>query len=391
MKPTPETGLPEPDTESARHARAVAGHLAHKIGAGSMSFAEFMQEVLYAPGLGYYVSGNRKFGADGDFTTAPEISTLFGQVMANQCAAVLEDIGGGDILEPGAGSGALAVAMMQRLAELDSLPNRYRILEVSPELQVRQRQTIADRLPAYAERFEWVSGIPSSFNGVAVANEVADAIPVERFKIEHGAVMQARVEVCERGFCWRYEPAPEWLEHIVRSVERQAGFAFPDGYLSEVSPGLRNWVVDMCKAIRRGAFLLADYGLPRRAYYAADRGDGWLRCHFRHRAHGDPLILAGIQDVTCWVDFTAVAESAVESGMTVGGYANQADFLLHGGLADALGHIVDLPVEQQAIVSGQVKKLTLPGEMGENFKIIGLCRNAAAPPAYRHVDKAHLL
>ncbi len=391
MQSTPENGLPEPDAESARHADKVAEHLRELVGAGSISFAEFMQAVLYTPGLGYYVAGSRKFGAQGDFVTAPEVSSLFGHVVANQCAAVLDELGGGDVLEPGAGNGQLAVAILGRLAELDRLPDRYLVLEVSPELQARQREALREQLPEYFRRVEWLADIPDAHRGVVVVNEVADAIPVERFRISEGQVMQARVAVDGDGFGWRYDPAPAALSDAVRRIEQQTGFDFPEGFTSEVSPGLRNWIKAVCSAVDRGSVLLFDYGLPRREYYAPDRSDGWLRCHFRHRAHSDPLILTGIQDVTSWVDFTAVAESAVAAGMTVGGYLSQAEFLLHGGLDEALQGLADLPAAQQALISGQVKKLTLPGEMGENFKSIGLCRGVSAPPAFRYSDKAHQL
>lgn len=391
MQSTPENGLPEPDAESARHADKVAAHLRELIGAGSISFAEFMQAVLYAPGLGYYVAGSRKFGADGDFVTAPEVSDVFGLVVANQCAAVLDELGVGDILEPGAGSGALAVGILRRMAALGKLPDRYRILEVSPELQERQRTTINERIPEHARRVEWIADLPDEFCGVVVANEVADAIPVERFRMQAGNVMQVRVEIAGDGFGWRYDRAPESLATAVRSIEQETGHEFPDGYTSEVSPGLRNWIGDVCGAVVRGCVLLFDYGMPRREFYAPGRADGWLRCHFRHRAHSDPLILTGIQDVTSWVDFTAVAESAVAAGMTVGGYLRQAEFLLHGGLDEALQGLADLPPAQQALISGQIKKLTLPGEMGENFKSIALCRGVSAPPAFRFSDKAHQL
>ena len=287
MKPLAATGLPEPDHESASHTRRVARHLRARIGNGSISFSEFMQDVLYAPSLGYYVSGNRKFGEGGDFVTAPEISDLFGMVVASQCAAILGELADGDILEPGAGSGALAVSMLQRLDELDALPRRYLILEVSPELRARQEEKICRAVPKFAGRVQWISMLPDSFRGVVVANEVADAIPVERFRIVDGVILQARVGSDGDRFHWRYEKAPDLLAETIRAIETTCGRPFPDGYESEVSPGLRNWVTDVCSAVERGAVLIFDYGVSRREYYAPDRSDGWLQCHFRHRAHGD--------------------------------------------------------------------------------------------------------
>lgn len=387
----PETGLPEPDPDSAEHSYRVAEHLRQKIAGGSISFAEFMQEALYAPGLGYYVSGNRKFGSDGDFVTAPEMSGLFGFVVATQLAHVLTELGGGDVLEPGAGSGALAVTMLQRFAELDVLPDRYCILEISPELRMRQEALIGEQVPELSSRVEWITEIPASFSGVVVANEVADALPVERFRIDNNDVMQARVALAGDEFAWRYELAPGFLTKAVRNIEEQLGHTLPDGYESEVSTGLQSWVTEICNSVARGFVLLVDYGVTRREYYAAERSDGWLRCHFRHRAHNDPLILPGIQDLTAWVDFSAVASAAVETGMTVAGFDSQANFLMHGGLDVAMTDFAELSIEQQVELSAHTKLLTLPGEMGENFKFIGLCRDVNGPPVFDVTDKAHLL
>jgi len=387
----PETGLPEPDPDSASHSRRVAEHLRQVIGGDSISFAEFMQEALYAPGLGYYVAGNRKFGADGDFVTAPEISDLFGFVVATQLAAVLRELGGGDVLEPGAGSGALAVSMLRRFAELDVLPDRYLILEISPELRERQEALIRDQVPDLGERVEWIAELPASFSGVVIANEVADAIPVERFRIDNNDVLQARVGIAGDEFTWQYGAAPAYLTSAVRDIEQDLGLTLPHGYESEVATGLKTWIEDVCHAVTRGLVMLIDYGVTRREYYAADRSNGWLRCHFRHRAHNDPLVLPGIQDLTAWVDFSAVVSAAVDAGMTVAGFDSQANFLMHGGLEMAMADFAELPMERQVELSAHTKLLTLPGEMGENFKFIGLCRNVNGPPVFDVTDRAHLL
>ena len=391
MKPTPENGLPEPNADSARHSLRVAKHLRQRIGSDSISFAEFMQEALYAPGLGYYVAGNRKFGVDGDYVTAPEISDLFGFVVATQLAPVLQSIESGIVIEPGAGSGALAVSILRRLAELDTLPERYQILEISPELRQRQNERFTVELPELNERIEWIAEIPTSFSGVVVANEVADAIPVERFRIDGDDVMQARVSVQDNKFTWSYEPAPAFLSDAVREIEADLGSQLPHGYVSEVSIGLRTWVEEVCAAIDRGLLLISDYGVSRREYYAPERNDGWLRCHFRHRAHNDPFIWPGIQDLTAWVDFSQVASVAAKGGMTVAGFDSQANFLMHGGLAMAMVEFAELPIERQVELSAHIKLMTLPGEMGENFKFLGLCREVSVPPVFEVTDRAHLL
>ena len=387
-----ENDLPAADADSAAHSARVAGHLRSLIedAGGSVSFAAFMQEALYAPGLGYYAAGARKLGAGGDFVTAPEISPLFGYVVARQAAAVLE--AGGDILEAGAGTGALAVAMLTRLAELGALPDSYLILEVSADLADRQRETIRRDVPGLADRVRWVAGPPEGFQGVVIANEVADALPVERFRIAGGSVQQARVVAAGDGFDWQYVAAPSFLERAVHDIERSLGDELPDGYVSEVSAGLAGWIGELAECLRRGLILIADYGVSRREYYAPDRDGGWLRCHFRHHVHDDPLILVGIQDLTAWVDFTRVAEAAVDSGLDVCGYTTQSNFLMGGGLEQELAGFTDLPMQRQVELSGQVKLLTLPAEMGENFKFIGLRRgNVPDVPAFRGLDRAHLL
>lgn len=394
MNPKPESALPSPDADSLLHSARVADHIGKRIDAagGSISFAEFMHEALYAPGLGYYSAGARKFGADGDFVTAPEISSLFGYVIARQLAFVFDQMGGGDVLELGPGTGKLAVDILTRLGDLDALPDSYRVLEVSPDLRERQQARLKRELPAQAERVSWITDLPASFSGVVLANEVADALPVERFRVAGGDILQARVAREGDGFAWQYDKASTVLEQAVRDIEQSLGTNLPHGYESEVSLALRHWIEALCGSIGHGLILLFDYGVSRREYYAPDRHDGWLRCHFRHHAHNDPLVLAGIQDLTTWVDFTSIAETASAAGMRVTGYTSQAGFLMHGGLDVELGHFVDLPLDEQVVLSSQVKQLTLPAEMGENFKCIGLQRgDMATPPAFCESDRTHFL
>jgi len=393
-KPESRAGLPEPDAESVAHSGRVAAHIIDVIGqsGGSISFAEYMQYALYAPGLGYYSAGSKKLGADGDFVTAPEISPLFGRVLARQTAFVFEQLGSGSLLEPGAGSGALAVSVLSKLDELGALPDRYMILEVSADLMERQETRIRSECPQHFDRVEWISKLPGDFTGVVIANEVADAIPVERFRIHDNEVMQARVATDGVNFTWQYVAAPEQLRHAVRNIEADIGRTFTNGYESEVSLGLKNWVADLSNSVGEGAVLLIDYGLTRREYYAPERGQGWLRCHFRHHAHDDPLVLPGIQDLTAWVDFSTVADAASDAGMTVAGYVTQAHLLMAGGLEEEFADFTSLPVAKQIELSGQVKLLTLPAEMGENFKCIGLCRgDILLPPALVASDRAHQL
>ena len=374
MQAHPPASLPTPDPDSARHSAACARHIAECIEAsgGSISFARFMHEALYAPGLGYYSAGATKFGPDGDFVTAPEVSPLFGRIVARQCEAVLQAIGG-DVLEIGAGSGRLAVDVLRKLDELGALPDRYLILEVSGDLQERQAALIEQEASELRRHVHWVDALPENFSGVVLANEVLDALPVERF-VRRDDVHQVTVVNSASGFAFEEAPAPDRIVQSVSSIEQDIGARLEHGYVSEYSPGLQRWIADQVASVSKGLILLFDYGLPRQQYYAPDRSGGWLRCHYRHRAHDDPLVLTGIQDITSWVDFTAVMDAAVDGGAAIEGLVTQAQFLLHGGLDDELQHFTSLPNRDQIELSGQVKQLTLPGEMGEHFKCLGLSR-----------------
>jgi SAM-dependent MidA family methyltransferase len=386
--------LPAPDEDSAAHSERAAAYIREHIAAagGSISFAEFMHLALYAPGLGYYTAGTTKFGEEGDFVTAPEVSAVFGRVLARQCAEVLTQVDSGSILEYGAGSGKLAVDMLEHLAELDALPSAYLILEVSPDLRERQQALIAERLPGLGNLVSWVDSVPDRHRGVLVANEVLDSMPVERFVRRDAGVMQLCVVAEGGSFGFIEVPAPPILSQAVAAIERYLGTQLPDGYRSEVCLAIPPWIGGMASALREGIAFLLDYGVSRREYYAPDRADGWLRCHFRHHAHDDPLILAGIQDLTAWVDFTSVAKAAVAQGLDVVGYAPQAQFLIAGGLESEMDDFADLSVQDQAELSQQVKTLTLPGEMGERFKCIALRKGAIAKPtAFSLVDRTHTL
>lgn len=394
MQQQVSSSLPEPDAPSAAHSERTATYIREHIAAagGSIGFAEYMHHALYAPGLGYYTAGTTKFGADGDFTTAPEVSRLFGAVLARQCVEVLRQIDGGAILEYGAGSGKLAGDMLEALLERDELPSAYLILEVSPDLRERQEAYLRERLPQLAGRIAWIDAVPDRHRGVIVANEVLDSMPVERFVRRDAGVMQQRVELVGDGFGMIEAPAPENLVQAVASIERSLGRQLADGHASEVCLAIPPWIGGMAAALREGVAFLFDYGVSRREYYAPDRSAGWLRCHFRHHAHSDPLILPGIQDLTAWVDFTGVANAAVAQGLDVAGYSPQAQFLIAGGLDREMRDFASLSPAEQLQLSQQVKTLTLPGDMGERFKCMALRKgNIATPGAFSLADRTHTL
>lgn len=394
MPNDPSPSLPQPDTHSAAHSERVAAFIQEQIvsSGGSIGFGEFMQHSLYAPGLGYYAAGSTKFGEDGDFVTAPEVSSVFGHVLARQCAEVLADVEGGAVLEFGAGSGKLAADVLERLDTLGALPSEYRILEVSADLRQRQEALLGERIPGLAHLVSWVDALPANHRGVILANEVIDAFPVERFIRRKEGVMQQRVCVSEHGFDFAETPASDLLEIAVLELEADLAGVLPDGYVSEVCIALPDWISQIEAALEEGVVFLFDYGVSRREYYSADRSDGWLRCHFRHHAHNDPLILAGIQDLTTWVDFTRVAEAAVKAGLEIAGYSAQAQFLMAGGLEAEMQGFASSPLEAQLELSQQIKTLTLPGEMGEHFKCMALRKGTyPVPSAFALADRTHTL
>jgi SAM-dependent MidA family methyltransferase len=394
MQHEPGLSLPIPDTASAEHSEYVATYIRECIveAGGAISFAEFMQHALYAPGLGYYVAGAAKFGAAGDFVTAPEISSIFGRVVARQCAEVLAEMDAGSILEFGAGSGRLAVDVLRALGETKSLPDKYKILEVSADLRQRQEQLLRREIPEYVDRCVWLDELPRDHRGVVIANEVLDALPVERFVRRANGIKQVCVALDADKFVLAERPAPAQLLNAVAEIETDLGHALAVDYVSEVSLAVSGWVGDIAAMLSCGAVFFIDYGVSRREYYADDRNAGWLRCHFRHHAHDDPLLLPGVQDLTAWVDFSAVAAAAVSNELEISGYVTQSQFLLGGGLDKELGNFTDLTVAKQVELSGQVKLLTLPGEMGENFKCLGLSRGIdTTPTAFGFADRAMFL
>jgi SAM-dependent MidA family methyltransferase len=390
MQQEPNMSLPAADAASAAHSNRVADHIRELIAnaGGAISFAEYMHHALYAPGLGYYSAGATKFGEAGDFVTAPEISPVFAGVVARQCAEVFASLDRPSLLEVGGGSGRLACDLLKRLRELDALPESCEILEVSADLRERQYALLESEVPDLIERVSWLDRFPESLSGVIIANEVIDALPVERFAIRAEGISQLCVTSGGDSFSIAERAAPELLIAAVEGIERDLGEPLPEGYVSDVCLAAPAWIADLGRSLERGVAFLFDYGVGRREYYARDRSGGWLRCHFRHHAHNNALILPGVQDLTAWVDFSAVATAASDNGLDVAGYVTQAQFLIGGGLDNELAGFGELPIDAQLKLSGQVKLLTLPGEMGENFKCIGLSRGSVTrPTAFKLADR----
>ncbi|MDT8383740.1 MAG: SAM-dependent methyltransferase [Gammaproteobacteria bacterium] len=392
--------LPTPDAEAQAHSERLISLITDEIAAagGGISFARYMELALFAPGLGYYSAGASKFGEQGDFVTAPEISPLFSRALAQQVAEVLTALeptgkatGSGEVLEVGGGTGCMAADMLAELETLGVLPARYSILELSADLQARQHQTLSERVPHLLPRVQWLNALPASgFRGVVVANELLDALPVHCFRVHKRGMGEAGLRErwvgFEQGrFQWRSDdlaPAPVLQQQLPLALLDQLS-GLPDGYESEVNLAAGAWVEALAERLAAGVVLLIDYGFPRHEYYHPQRSRGTLMCHYRHRAHDDPFVYPGLQDITAHVDFTAIAEAAVAAGLEVRGYNTQGLFLLGCGLAELAQRSEDPTAEhnerQQILQAQQIRRLTLPGEMGERFKVIALSRNYDHP------------
>jgi SAM-dependent MidA family methyltransferase len=374
------------DTQALHFARVRRFLVEQIVAAGGwLSFERYMDLALYAPALGYYSAGAHKLGTGGDFTTAPEVSSLFGACVARQCAEILGALGGGSILEIGAGSGRMAVDILTRLDTLGTSPDVYWILEVSADLRERQRGWLAQSLPHWIGRVRWLDQPPEdSFDGVILANEVLDALPVARFRWsaagieELGVVLENENAPEEGGFTWESRPAGQAMVDTCRRLS-VAGGGWSDGYVSEYCPTLTAWTQSVTRALRTGAALWFDYGLPRSQYYLPERHDGTLLCHFQHRAHGDPLLYPGLQDITAWVDYTLLAEASRAADFTLGGFTTQSFFLAGLKVDQEMQIMAGEDANRFARLANQARQLMLPGEMGERFKAMAWLRGLDLP------------
>jgi SAM-dependent MidA family methyltransferase len=376
----PQRELMLSDAE-AQHCARMHDFLAAQIAAadGWLSFERFMDLALYAPGLGYYSAGAHKLGGGGDFTTAPQVSRLFGACVARQCAEVLNALGGGSILEIGAGSGRLAADILSRLESLGQLPAHYWILEISADLRDRQRRHLAECLPYLQERIRWLDQPPGeSFDGIVLANEVLDALPVTRFRWHLNRVEEFGIVIHEGQFVWGLRAADQTVAEACERLA-QAGGVWDEGYVSEYCPRLAAWTHGVTRALRAGAALWFDYGLPRSQYYLPERHEGTLMCHFRQRAHGDPLLYPGLQDITAWVDYTSLAEASRAAGFTLQGFTTQSHFLAGLRIDREMQAIAGDDANQYARLANQARQLMLPGEMGERFKAMAWLRGLELP------------
>jgi SAM-dependent MidA family methyltransferase len=333
---------------------------------GSIGFDVFMDFALYTPNLGYYRNGDPIFGEHGDFITAPETSDLFGYCLARQCSVITSD--GGDILEFGAGTGILATQILFELARIDSLPVKYFILELSGQLQQRQKDTIKKVLPDLVDRVEWLTELPSDFSGVVIANEVLDAMPAKRVRYSKGDFFElgVGVDVDNNSFEWQMQGFPYDSSLTPLPNSRV------EGYTTEVNQQSLAWIDSLYSTMKSGLVLLIDYGMPRSEYHHEQRVDGTLRCYYQHKASDNPFENIGRQDITTSVNFSDVAERALESGFTVAGYCTQAMFLISLGIDEYL--LVEKDPIRRNTLAQQVKQLIMPSAMGESFKVLALTK-----------------
>ena len=380
--------LPVPTPDALAHSQRVTAHLRSLIDAagGWIPFSRFMEAVLYAPGLGYYAAGAMKFGAAGDFVTAPELTPLFGRTLAHAIAPVLAN-SGGEVLELGAGSGRLAVDMLGELDRLGALPARYCILEVSADLRQRQQETLTRELPHLAGRVVWLNALPTHFNGVILGNEVLDALPVELVHWTEAGPQARGVILNGNAFGWQDRPANDPLLRV-----RADTLNLAPGYLTEINLAADALIASLAQCLERGLILMIDYGFGQAEYYHPQRHMGTLRAHYRHHALDDPFYLPGLCDLTAHVDFSAVARAGMAAGLDLAGYTSQANFLLNAGLTELLMQISPADAAAYLPQANAVQRLVSPAEMGELFKVIALTKGKAAPLAgFARSDRRHSL
>ncbi|HWR77694.1 MAG TPA: SAM-dependent methyltransferase [Thiobacillus sp.] len=375
--------LPAPTPDALAHSQRVAAHLRALIdeAGGWIPFSRYMEAALYAPSLGYYAAGAMKFGAAGDFVTAPELSPLFGRTLAHAIAPVLAeppvvDKTGGEVLELGAGSGRLAVDLLAELERLNALPSRYLILEVSADLRQRQQEMLARELPQLAGRVQWLDALPLHFSGVILGNELLDALPVELVHWTENAPLSHGVVLDGEAFGWQDRPI---ADPLLRA--RADALNLAPGYLSEINLAADALIASLAQCLDRGLILMIDYGFGQSEYYHPQRHMGTLRAHYRHHALDDPFYLPGLCDLTAHVNFSAVAQAGMAAGLELAGYPSQASFLLNSGLTELLMQTPPTDAAAYLPQANAVQRLVSPAEMGELFKVIGLSKGGIAPLA----------
>ena len=384
IQSVPRAELPVPDSEALEHSKRLCNRIREVIQQNNdmISFARFMEMALYEPGLGYYSGGASKFGEAGDFVTAPEISSLFSRCLAGQCQQILRELLQPSILELGPGSGVMACDLLQALEQKNCLPEKYFMLELSADLKQRQQQLVVKKIPHLANRVFWLDHLPEQpFTGLILGNEVLDAMPVYRLIKKNGGFSELCAGITDDEFSWFHRFPEEQIITLINKLPGEITQDLSEGYVTEINLQIRPWLKSFADILARGVMLFIDYGYTRRDYYHPQRTGGTLLCHYRHHVHDNPFLYPGLQDITASVDFTLVAEAAVETGLKVRGYTTQAHFLLDSGLDELINQSHLTRVSDQAELGRQARILMMPGEMGERFKVMALAKDFNVPLA----------
>ena len=380
--------LPAPGDLAQQHSEKLIALIKSEIDkkGGVISFQRYMELVLYAPGLGYYAAGSIKLGEEGDFITAPEISPLFSQALANAILPIIDSQQ--IILEVGAGRGRMAADILVYLKQQNKLPKEYWILELSADLRQRQKSIIEKSIPEFIDKVKWLDTLPEQFSGVVLANELLDAMPVQLFQKAEKGINEVNVIWLDDKFVFQFNPnTDDRLMARVTDIEAELEIELAAGYVSEINFAAEDWLKSIAERLQQGVIVLIDYGFPRHEYYHAQRKQGTLMCHYRHRTHPDAFVYPGLQDITAHVDFTSMADAALEANLQVIGYTNQVSFLMGAGLLELADIENESDTKQQMETASQIKKLTLPHEMGELFKVIGFSKNCdVVLPAFEFRD-----
>ncbi|WP_313818110.1 SAM-dependent methyltransferase [Cupriavidus sp.] len=384
--------LPPADALDASAALSTCIGDAIEAAGGWIGFDRYMALALYAPRLGYYSGGAAKFGRDArdgsDFITAPELTPFFARTLARQFAPLIAmDLP--RVLEFGAGTGRLAADLLLGLETEGALPETYQIVELSGELRVRQQETLAARAPHLAGRVQWLDELPAQFEGVIVGNEVLDAMPVRLFARLGGRWHERGVALADGKFTFEDRPlADNTIPDALRALPGDHDM------VTETHAEAEGFTRAVGAMLTRGAAFFIDYGFPAAEYYHPQRAEGTLMCHYRHHAHPDPFLYPGLQDITAHVNFSGIAEAAVDAGLSVAGFASQARFLMNAGITELLMELD--PTDARAFLphANAVQKLLSEAEMGELFKVIVLTRGLddALPLAgFARGDRVHAL
>ena len=380
--------MPLPSAAAIKHSQKLIAHLLKLIAQqhGWIGFDQYMQTALYAPGLGYYQSGSHKIGAAGDFITAPEITPLFSQCLAEQIAPILSALDQPIIFELGAGSGKMAADILLQLQRQHALPHAYWILEPSADLQARQQAYLTEQLPDFVAQIQWLRHLPDQdFNGLIIGNEVLDALPVKRFQVSQQTIYELGVSFDGERLQWqRGQPLtlPAALPHCAQ---------WPEQFTSEINTQLLNWLASISAHLQQGAMLFLDYGYSAREYYHPDRCHGTLSCYYRHYKHDDPFVYPGLQDITASVDFSALAQAAIDCDLTVAGYTTQALFLAVNQIDKLTQDCLAAHPDNNTQTLAKIRQLMLPEAMGETVKVMALIKGEDINCFEQWVDMRHQL